>query len=397
MQILRAMFDVRLPDVVDILLVAVALHFVLAGLRRVRIRSLARIMLGLGVLYVVAQLFGLRLTVFLFNVLAAVVGLALAIMYHQELRSVLERIVRLLTRPARPRQAEPAAGEVPSWIGPLNDALWQMSSRKIGALVVLPGRDDLARHLSGGSWLDGLVSEPLLLSVFDPNSIGHDGAVVIEGDRITRFQAHLPLSADFQQLHQRGTRHAAALGLAERSDAMCLVVSEERGTISVAHDGSLRQVEDAAELRRVVEEYVRGVGWTAPVAPSMWSWGQIRLKLSALLIAYALWFVFAHEAATEYRSWVVPIEFTGLEEGLHVAGAEPPQAKVILSGPRRAFYFVDAGDIGIRATLFDLGAGQHEITLTASDVVRPDNLVFANIFPRTVVLRIEGAASEPAP
>jgi DNA integrity scanning protein DisA with diadenylate cyclase activity len=92
------------------------------------------------------------------------------------------------------------------------------------------------------------VSEPLLLSLFDPGSPGHDGTVLLRGSAVERFAVHLPLSADHAALGPGGTRHAAALGLAERCDAICLVVSEERGTVSVARDGQIRTLARPEDL-----------------------------------------------------------------------------------------------------------------------------------------------------
>ena len=105
----------------------------------------------------------------------------------------------------------------------------------------------------GGIELEGKISEPLLKSLFDPHSPGHDGAVIVGNERISRFAAHLPLSKDFKQLAHVGTRHSAALGLAELSDALCIAVSEERGTISVARDGRLRQVNNLQELGSLLQ------------------------------------------------------------------------------------------------------------------------------------------------
>ena len=103
--------------------------------------------------------------------------------------------------------------------------------------LIAEGKDPIARHVMGGIELGGKISEPILKSIFDPHSPGHDGAVIVEHDQISLFAAHLPLSKDFQQLANVGTRHSAALGLAELSDALCIAVSEERGTISVARAG----------------------------------------------------------------------------------------------------------------------------------------------------------------
>ena len=92
-------------------------------------------------------------------------------------------------------------------------------------------------------------SAPLLLGVFDPSSPGHDGAVIIEGDRVRKFGVHLPLAERFERYSELGTRHGAALGLAERSDMLVVAVSEEHGTISVASAGELRTLVQSEGLR----------------------------------------------------------------------------------------------------------------------------------------------------
>src|SRR5262249_56151173 len=110
----------------------------------------------------------------------------------------------------------------------------------LGALFVLPRPEPIEGHVGGAIPLGGRISEPLLLSIFDASSPGHDGAVILRGSQLERFAVHLPLSVNRAALGAGGTRHAAALGLSERCDATCIVVSEERGTVSVARDGAIR-------------------------------------------------------------------------------------------------------------------------------------------------------------
>jgi len=106
--------------------------------------------------------------------------------------------------------------------------------------------------------LHGQISEALIESIFDWHSLGHDGAVIVEGGLVTRFGCHLPLSNDFSQMPDMGTRHAAALGLSERTDALCLIVSEEKGTISLAEDGELVNVPDLKALQERIEGFYHG-------------------------------------------------------------------------------------------------------------------------------------------
>jgi len=133
----------------------------------------------------------------------------------------------------------------------LAEALAQFRERRIGCLLVFPGTQDEAGLVSGGEEVDARVNRSLLLSIFDPHCPRHDGAAVIRNNRIVRIGAVLPLaSAEGAEAHL-GTRHLAAIGMSERIDGHVLVVSEERGTLSVAYDGKLEVIpfEDAKELR----------------------------------------------------------------------------------------------------------------------------------------------------
>ena len=105
--------------------------------------------------------------------------------------------------------------------------------------------------------LDGVISEDVMLSIFDPTSPGHDGAMILNKNRIEKFGVHLPLSNNFREIGKHGTRHSAALGIAERSDALALVVSEESGMMSLAQNGSLKEVKSLEELELRLNKFLR--------------------------------------------------------------------------------------------------------------------------------------------
>lgn len=175
----------------------------------------------------------------------------------------------------------------------------------------------------------------------------------------------------------------------DKTGALCLVVSEERGMISVARNGTLRQLTHSSALRKELEEFQRELGRGAE--KSSWIHGMflnLRLKASALGVALAMWFLFVHESVTEYRSFFVPVGSTGLREDLNLDRINPSQVRIIVSGPRRAFYFVDSEDFPIVLKLFDFESGTSEATVTASDLSLPKGVDFANVFPRTVQLTI---------
>ena len=192
-------------------------------------------LLGLGIIglfYLVALQLELQLTAWIFQSFFAVLVVLLVVVFQDDLRRLFERIAVLGLRRRRPHTEVGGAAAI-------YRTLQQLAESHTGALLIIPGREPIERHLQGGVVLDANISEELLLSIFDPHSPGHDGAVLVQGDRLARFGVHLPLSEDNAQLGAGGTRHAAALGLAERCDALWVAVSEERGRISVAAKGKL--------------------------------------------------------------------------------------------------------------------------------------------------------------
>jgi diadenylate cyclase len=137
--------------------------------------------------YVLAEALDLRLTTAIFRGFFAISVVIIVVLFQEELRQLFERLGVWSMR--RGRRAGPPRS-LPADI--LVETLTDLARQHIGALIVLPGRQPVVRHVRGGLVLDGLLSAPLLKSIFDPHSPGHDGAVIIEGDRVARFAAHLP-------------------------------------------------------------------------------------------------------------------------------------------------------------------------------------------------------------
>ena len=217
-----------------------------------------------------------------------------------------------------------------------------MAKKRIGALIVLQGNDPLERHINGGTSLDGLVSEPLLESIFDPHSIGHDGAVIINGNRIEMFGCHLPLSINTSKYGNIGLRHTAALGLAERSDALCIVVSEEKGTISLAYQEKLTTIKNAAALHEVLEQfYIRNTPGKKSHPRVNWLKENTREKIIALVLACILWVAFGYQREIVRRDFIIPIEYKNVPQNWQIDEPQVTEAKVILQGPQQAFRLLD--------------------------------------------------------
>jgi len=171
-------------------------------------------------------------------------------------------------------------------------AVQEMADKKIGAILVLPGELPLDGIIEGGFSLEGRISGPLLLSIFDITSPGHDGAVIIDDNRIKKFGVHLPLAENFSAFQQTGTRHRAAVGVTEKSDALAIVVSEERGEISVAEHGKLEKITNLHLLEERISQFISEA--QEPEFNHFWRVFLIRhwrLKILSLILAIILWLI----------------------------------------------------------------------------------------------------------
>lgn len=351
--------DVRLTDLFDIVIVAVLLWVGLGWLRRARARiALAGVAIAAG-LYFAARWLGLQMTVWILQGFFAVGVLVLVVVFQEDLRRALDQLAVWGLR-RKPQSAPPDAVDV------LTRTVRRLAATRTGALIVIPGREPLDRHVDGGVELGGRLSEPLLLSIFDPHSPGHDGAVVVEGGRITHFSLHLPLSTDSAQLAGTGTRHAAALGLAERTDALCVVVSEERGTVSVARDGRLVRLggpeELAGELRRFLVR--RNPPPTPPRTRLRRAANRLPEAAIALAASAGLWLLLVPGSAVERFELSVPVVVENLPEGYSLESVDPPSVEVAFEGRRISRLFGGAGarpEVRIDALLAQLGRRTFEV------------------------------------
>lgn len=240
-----------LADAADIAIVTTLLYAGVSLLRRTQAALVALGIAFVGALYLTSSLLGLGLSTHVLQLFFATTGLALVVIFQDELRQAFEELAAWAI--GRQSDHRPRLDSVDVLV----ESLSRLAREKVGALVVLSGLQKLDRHVHGGHDLGGRLSTPLLESVFDASSAGHDGAVIVEDRHVSRFGVQLPLSKNLQLLTGRGTRHSAALGLSERTDALCLVASEERGTISAAAHGNLREIRDEEELASLISHFYR--------------------------------------------------------------------------------------------------------------------------------------------
>ena len=393
MDILRTLKDVGILGWIDILLMSVLIYIILAWVKRKRAVFVLTGIIICALIYLLAYQLNLYLITYVLRAFFAVILIALIIIFREELRDLFEQIAVWSIRRKR--------SMVPSSRNPLVETLVRtvtdLGREKIGALIVLRGKNMLARRLEGGTELNGEVSDTILKSIFDPHSPGHDGAVLIEGTRIRRFGCHLPLSKNFQELVHQGTRHAAALGLAEVTDAMVLVVSEERGTLSVAEHSRLKPVADGGKMGAILEDFYQR---TAP-QPLHRNWKEFFKKnywekVLAFAMALSMWFVLVYESNLIHRSFEVSVQYPQLNQNLTVKEITPKTISVTFSGPSNAFHFLNEKNIRLSLKLKNPKPGTRQVELKDSNLSYPKDISLVKMDPERVQVKI-GSDQDSSP
>jgi len=253
LQFLSDLFmNIRIRDIVDILIVAVVLYKLYTLIKETRAEQLLK---GIGVLLVLTEV-SEWLELYTINWIlgnAMTVGtLAILIVFQPELRRGLEYIGR--SRFFSKSLIEIRGENISKVVDEIVEATASLARQKIGALIVLEKQTGLNEVVETGTKIGGKVSSDLLINIFIPNTPLHDGAVIIKDDIIKAAACFLPLTDSSSVSKELGTRHRAALGISERSDSISIIVSEETGAISVAENGTISRYLDAKTLKQILLE-----------------------------------------------------------------------------------------------------------------------------------------------
>ena len=375
----------RLIDAVDILFMSVFFYLTLKWFLQAASRGVLTGVSILAAVYFMARALDMYLTSLVFHTAIAAILIILVVTFQEDLRRMFEHVANWGAFP----HVRNTVGAVALEIDTLVEAAFSMAASRTGALIAIQGNDPLDRHLDGGQILHGYISEALLYSIFDPSTPGHDGAVIIERNLLEKFAVRLPLSKHEDEIRGRGTRHSAALGLSEVSDALIIVVSEESGAVGVALDGRLKEISSRDELKQALGDFSEAK--FPNVSPATWQLyltEQWRLKLVSLVITSAAWFIFAYHPSTVQRTYIVPVEYRNIPETLMLETGAPTEARVTLSGSERRFRFLEPGNLAISINLMKVGAGQHELTIGEKDMRLPSNLQLYRIEPGLLRLQL---------
>lgn len=248
-QIQGLLMSIKFLDIIDILVVAYFLYRIYQMLKNTRAATLVKGLLVLVFILLVSKWMNLHVISWLLEKSMTVIMVALPVVFQPELRRALEQIGR---GSLFHKGSELDEQEIEEMLSAVANATVIMSRRKEGALMVFERATGLEERIETGIALDALISDSLLLNIFEKDTPLHDGAIVIRGKRIVAASCLLPLTENRNLSQELGTRHRAAIGISEQSDAVVLVVSEETGTISMVRNGDIMRYLNADDVKNIL-------------------------------------------------------------------------------------------------------------------------------------------------
>lgn len=249
-QLQALLATVGIGDILDIAVVAYFLYRLYTMLKNTRAATLLKGLLVLIVFMLVSKWMHLHVISWLLEKSMTMIMVALPVVFQPELRRALEQIGR--GRLFRKGSSELDEEEAQALLNSVAKAVVNMSRRKVGALMVFERNTGLEERIETGVAVDGLVSDGLIINIFEKDTPLHDGAVIIRGQRIVAASCILPLTENRNLSQELGTRHRAGIGISEQSDAVVLIVSEETGTVSIARNGELMRYLRADDVKEIL-------------------------------------------------------------------------------------------------------------------------------------------------
>jgi diadenylate cyclase len=372
---------VRWQSIVDFIVLSTTIYWLLDWARQTRV---LRFFVGIGGMILagsVARRLDLVVTAWILHMAAIAAVVLLVVVYHTEIGHALTRLDPL-NRLMRSAPAEQLSDRTA-----IAEAVFSLASVRRGALIVLTGNDLVWNTVNGGVPLGGSVSKEILEAIFRKLSPLHDGAVIVENGRIARVGVYLPLSHRENLPRHYGTRHRAAIGLAEQCDARVIVVSEERGEVSLFEGTTVHLVQNCAQLVELME----GAGHAPPLPPKAGLLarlsGNLSLKLSAVGIACLIW-VLVFLSGSSVRTFMVPVEFGNLPAGLEVSEPVNDVLAVQLRAATRLFATLDESQLVVRVDLLGMKEGVHNVEVEAANLNLPPGIFLEQAVPDVLKVQL---------
>jgi uncharacterized protein (TIGR00159 family) len=373
----------RPQDVADILIMSFLVYQLYRWFKNTKA---LQVVIGIGflvVLYFVTKNLDLFMTSWILQELGTVLFILIIVIFQTEIRQALYRFS--LLRNFFGHQASASQLDLME----LSRMVFSLAGEKTGAIIAFQRKEVFDDFLLHGVPMDSLVSSQLIATIFQDGTPLHDGAIVIRDDRITQASCHLPLSANTELPQYCGTRHRAALGLSERSDAVVIVVSEERGEVSIALAGNMEKIDTPEHLSeklhalliRTDQEFVR-----ISILKRIFS--DLRPKIITVFLVLISWLIITAKQGG-IITVTAPIKFHNLPDDLVFVMSSPEEVEVqakifskLIPSPKQL-------DIEADVDLANIREGTTRLTVKNDDLQLPLGVVVSGINPSVIKVTAE--------
>jgi uncharacterized protein (TIGR00159 family) len=373
--------SLRWQDIVDISLVSYILFRFYVLFRGT---NAFRVLIGMTMLWFFQQVavsMGLIVTSWVVQGIVALGAFIIIVIFRNEIRSVLQasHLKAILW--------DVSSKAVVSTIEIIVQSVYDMGLRKCGALIVFPGKDDVAEVVQSGIPWKGEISKEMILSVFWPDNPVHDGAAIIQGDQIIQVSAILPLSRRDDLPTYYGTRHRAALGLAEATDALIIVVSEERGGVVVARGGTLKVVKQKRKLEQILRQH-KGVASKK---------GRELIKEKLMVAAAALfsvifitgvWFSVSRGGDT-LLTFESPVVYLNRDPSMEIVQTSVNTVSLELEGSGALIKSIKPDQVQVKLDLTQSKVGPNSFSITRESISLPPGIILKGVTPTVVEVDLD--------
>jgi diadenylate cyclase len=380
----------RIQDLADILIMTFLLYQLYSWFRKTRAMQ---VLLGLGVvtlIYFVTRYLDLYMTSWILQELGTVLIILIIVVFQAEIRQALYRF-SLLRNFFDPRE-----NEHQSHFQQIAETLFRFAEKRTGALLVFKRSESLADLMLNGVRLDCEITPQILEAIFADGTPLHDGAALIRDGRIALASCHLPLSSNPDIPQYYGTRHRAALGLSERTDAIVVVVSEERGEVLLAEAGDFLKLGSHAELVAALEQRVSPIREKTSMTWRQKLFSNLLPKTALLLIVTAFWALITSRQG-QITTVTAPVRLQGVSDELVLVRSFPEEVDVQLKSFSSLTPAPAKLDISATIDLSGVREGAATVRIKNSDFSLPSGMVVTSVTPSSIKVVTEKKMRKTVP
>jgi diadenylate cyclase len=377
---------IRWQDIADIIIMSFLVYQLYGWFKNTKAFQVVIGLVSLGVLYLITRNLGFFMTSWILEELGTALFVLIIVIFQAEIRQALYRFSPLRSIFGR-HDNGPQLDLVE-----LTGVIFSLAKEKTGALIVFQRKEPVDEYLLHGVILDSVVSGQLIGSIFRDGTPLHDGAIVIQHGRVHQASAHLPLSVNTEIPLYYGTRHRAALGLTERSDAAVVAVSEERGEVSLALSGELRKIDKP----EILADMLNGLLYT-PVQEKSRTSLWIRLhrnfwsKLVTVILVFITWLVVTTREG-EIINTFVPVTFQNLPDSVLLTKSSPDRVEVQMKTFSSLIPSPKEGEVAAEIDLAKIKEGTTAVPVSKEDFRSPPGVVISRFKPSSLKVTVEKKA-----